>query len=154
MVAMILRNLDTVLHASPTRPRPNTILRRVPDALAPDNVFEIQSRSIVHNPLCDLAARNSRSLTHRVSVLVEVAHRLRKLTLPASEYMICICSVPTTMISTRRRRTITRPCARLLLTLPSLANTIFSAPSTATCLHVPIPGIVGAAYPPKPVAED
>ena len=42
----------------------------------------------------------------------------------------------------------------MLFILPGNALTIFWAPLTATDLQAPTAGIAGAAYPPKPVADE
>ena len=61
-VPVILCDIAPILHSPPAGPRADTILRRIPDALTPDDILEIQRRAVVHYPFRDLATGISGSL--------------------------------------------------------------------------------------------
>ena len=60
---MVLGNVTPVLHAAPRSPLSFLILARVPDALAPDDVFEVERIAALHDPLGHFAARRGRDLS-------------------------------------------------------------------------------------------
>ena len=53
---MISRDGTSVLHSSPSGPWANSITRWAPDLLAPDDVLEVESPTVVHDPLGDTTA--------------------------------------------------------------------------------------------------
>ncbi len=59
---MVLRDVAPVLHGAPAGPRLDTIPPRGPDALAPDDILELERAAVVHDPLGDLPARHGRDL--------------------------------------------------------------------------------------------
>ena len=52
---MILRNISTILHGSPQIPSFDTVAG-LPDALTPDNVFNLERDRVIHNPFGNFLA--------------------------------------------------------------------------------------------------
>lgn len=63
---MILGNVTPILHAAPRSPIALRILARVPNALAPNDVFDVKSPVVLHHPFGNGATRRGRDLS-RVS---------------------------------------------------------------------------------------
>lgn len=57
---VILSNISTIFHGSPAGPSLDAVDAGVPDALAPDDVLEVEGAAVVHGPLGELAARHGR----------------------------------------------------------------------------------------------
>ena len=66
-IPMVLSNIASILHGTPGSPRLDSVLARVPDLLAPDNIFQIQRGAVVHNPLSDLPSGDGWRLWHCIS---------------------------------------------------------------------------------------
>ena len=74
---MVLGNIPTILHRPPRSPALDAINRRVPDLLAPNDILEIQSPTVVHNPLGNLATRHSGNTTSiRAHEIDSLAHTM------------------------------------------------------------------------------
>lgn len=63
---MIRSDGASILHCAPLRPRFDGVQRRIPDLLAPDDVFEAEGSTVVHDPFGDgFSGRGSHLFTGR-----------------------------------------------------------------------------------------
>lgn len=63
---VVVCNGASVLHSSPFSPWLPGVPRWVPDLLTPDDVLEIETAAVVHNPLGDRSARLGANLKGRL----------------------------------------------------------------------------------------
>lgn len=74
---MVLGDISTILHGAPAGPGLDTITR-TPDALAPDDILEVQAGTVVHGPLSELAAGHGGNLPGSLRS-VQAQHRSQSL---------------------------------------------------------------------------
>jgi hypothetical protein len=86
MVPMIVGDRPSILHWSPLRPWHDRVSRRVPDLLSPDDIFESQRSTVVHDPFSDRFPNLGR---HLQAVLANrgTMNRGETPTPPADEHM-------------------------------------------------------------------
>lgn len=56
IIPVVSSDRTSVLHSSPSGPWPDGITRWAPDLLAPDDVLEVETRTVVHDPFGDTTA--------------------------------------------------------------------------------------------------
>ena len=111
---MISCNGAPVLHSSPSGPWSNSITGWVPDFLAPDDILEIETRPIIHNPLGNRTARLGTHLDHGTFVSAITQNILNQGTRDGDETYTTggrahkVNSQPATMIARAGTRTIPR----------------------------------------------
>jgi hypothetical protein len=62
MVEVVGGDGPSVLHSSPLRPWLDRVYRRIPDLLSPDDIFELQRNTIIHDPFSDRCPTRGRHL--------------------------------------------------------------------------------------------
>jgi hypothetical protein len=68
MVPVVGGDGASILHLSPLRPWLDRVLRRIPDLLSPDDIFESKRSTIIHDPFSDRRSARGRHLKGSVSI--------------------------------------------------------------------------------------
>lgn len=148
---VVLGQAVSLLHGSPVLPLFFCLVyRSSPNLLSPDDVLEVESTTVLHAPLGNLFSGKCSRLM--LSVSRKNTWKIRdKLTPPPSEHIKSVARPQQWSELPGQEQSLLHPIS---LILPGNAATTFLAALTETALQAPTAGIVGAEYPPKPVAAD
>ena len=150
---MISRDRASVFHLSPSSPRSHGIARGNPDLLAPDDVFDPQTGTVLHDPFCNPPAGLGADLHHGFSQnnarsrLKNATRSRGELTPPALEHMKSMAMPQQCSLVPGHAQSLVQ---KISLTFPGFPFTTAFAPFTAGALQAPTGGMRGAGYPPPP----